>query len=593
MLKKLSIGRRLIVGFGLAIILSVLMIGLSLSGLYDARGRYMNLMNGPIESVDDVKDARLHLNTMARTVRDMALDPDTATYGASEAELAKSKSEVSKLVTKILAEYKAKDNYAKEWADAITAWQNSVDQIVMTLKSGNRVQAMEMIVDECTPALQDMARKANLVADSLMNIRTTELEKVESYTRKTAIAIWVMLIIDVIILVILSIRITASIIVPLGEMKTTMIAMSKGDLHTPCTYESNDEVGITAAALRASQKNLANMVESLDDALAQMAAGNFQVALSADFPGDLTSIKTSVENLLVRLNEVMSQLRSSGSQVASGADQVSSGAQALAQGATQQASSVEELSATINEISSASKQNAQTAVQVRNLANEAGVAIEKSSQQMQEMLAAMNDISNSSSEISKIIKTIEDIAFQTNILALNAAVEAARAGTAGKGFAVVADEVRNLASKSAEASKNTAALIEQAIHAVERGSALATGTADALNEASAKAHEAVTNIDHITDAVDQEASSIEQITIGIDQISAVVQTNSATSEESAAASEELSSQAQVMHNLLSRFQLDGGSQMGGYSAPAQPEYSSDYDNYDDYTPYVTGNFDKY
>ncbi len=595
MFKKLSIRGRLLAGFGLAILLSALMIVLSLAEVQDAHRRFMNLMDGPIETVDDVKNARLYINAMARTVRDMALNPDSSTYSSSEADIAENKKDIAKLTSKIMAGTYGKNSYVKEWVDSITEWQYAADEIIMTIKSGNRTRAMEMIVNECTPALREMAKKAILVTDTLSNIRSEELQRVNSYIRRITLTIFIMMLFEVIILVLITIRIIASILSPLDEMKKTMIAMSKGDLHTTCAYEGDDEVGVTAAALCSSQQTLSNIISDLGTALEQMAAGNFQVSLNTEFPGDLSNIKNSVEHLLDRLNEVMSQLRSSGTQVASGADQVSSGAQALAQGATEQASSVEELSATINEISTASKKNAQTAVDVRNLANDAGSAIEKSGQQMQEMLSAMNDISNSSSEISKIIKTIEDIAFQTNILALNAAVEAARAGTAGKGFAVVADEVRNLASKSAEASKNTAALIEQAIHAVERGSALATGTADALNEASAKARDVVTNIDYITDAVDQEAASIEQITIGIDQISAVVQTNSATSEESAAASEELSSQAQMMHTLLNRFQLDGGSSMGGFStpaAPAQSQYRSNFDSYDDYTPSAT-NFDKY
>lgn len=596
MLKKLSIRGRLIVGFGLVSLLSVVMIVLALSSVQSIRTRYVALIEGPIEVVDSIKDARLHINAMARIVRDMALDPDTSKYSQSEADITSRKSEVAALTAQVQETYAAKDNYAKEWSDSITRWENEADRIIATLKSGDRIQAMEMLVNECTPLLLQMNDKAALATQSMITQRDTELDNVKSHARTITIFVAVLLAITAIVLLIISIRITRSIVRPLNVMKTTMVAMSEGDLHTECEYEGDDEVGVTAAALRSSQQTLSNLIDVLDNALEQMAAGNFKITLDTEFPGDLSSIKVSLANLLDRLNEVMVQLRNSGDQVAAGADQVSSGAQALAQGATEQASSVEELSATISEISAASKENAKTAAQVRSLANEAGVSIQKSAEQMQEMLVAMDDISNSSSEIGKIIKTIEDIAFQTNILALNAAVEAARAGTAGKGFAVVADEVRNLASKSAEASKNTAALIEQAIQAVERGSTLATGTANALEEARGKAREAVANIDHITDAVDQEASSIEQITIGIDQISAVVQTNSATSEESAAASEELSSQAQIMHSLLSRFQLEDG-QSGFDAAPMamaqQPQYDDDLDSYTPPMPSTGSNFDKY
>ena len=597
MLKKLSIRGRLIAGFGLICLLSIVMIILGLTSTRNVRMHYMDLLNGPIATVEEIKEARMHINGVARIIRDMALDPDTSKYSQSEADANSRITAAANAIDYAQRGYTANDNYMKQWVAQFSDWRNEADRIISTLKAGKRVEAMDMLVDECTPLILKMSENATAATDSMIAEREKEVDRITTNARSTSIIIAVLLLFTIIVLIVTCVRLTRSIVTPLDRMKNSMIAMSEGDLHADCSYEGNDEVGMTVAALQSSQKTLSRLINELDEALEEMASGNFKISLNMEFPGDFSSIKTSVQKLLARLNEVMLQLHNAGNQVSSGADQVSSGAQSLAQGATEQASSVEELSATINEISTTSKENAEIAAQVRSLANQAGVSIQKSTEQMQEMLSAMDDISSSSNEIGKIIKTIEDIAFQTNILALNAAVEAARAGTAGKGFAVVADEVRNLASKSAEASKNTAALIEQAIQAVKRGSTLATGTAQTLREASNLTHDTVKKIDHIADAVDQEASSIEQITIGIDQISAVVQTNSATSEESAAASEELSSQAQMMHSLLSYFQLEENHlpPLDGTASSSQMG-ASHYDDgyhYNSSAQSDTSNFDKY
>ncbi len=346
---------------------------------------------------------------------------------------------------------------------------------------------------------------------------------------------------------------------PISEIENAAIKMAEGDLDVEISYTSKDELGILASQVRRLIRKLQVIIDDENKFLAKMAAGDFTVdsICEEEYTGGFHPLLVSFRGIAEKLNDTMLQISQSSSQVAAGSEQVSNGAQALSQGATEQASSVQELAATINEISNRVKQNADNAQQANAMAGSVSTEMNVSNEKMQRMIQAMGDISNCSSEIGKIIKTIEDIAFQTNILALNAAVEAARAGTAGKGFAVVADEVRNLASKSAEASQNTSALIENSLKAVENGTKIADETAQNLLQAVNDVNEMTNIIGQISEASSNQADAISQITMGIDQISSVVQTNSATAEESAAASEELSSQSQIMRSLVGRFRLKG------------------------------------
>lgn len=368
----------------------------------------------------------------------------------------------------------------------------------------------------------------------------------------------IILIVSVLIAALVGLRIANAIGMPIRTCAERLDLLAKGDLSSEVPQVTGkDETATLANATGSIVSTMHGIINDITWGLGEMAQGNFTVMSSAAdlYVGDFQPLSVSMYNIMQEMSVTLSQIDESADQVSSGSDQVSSSAQALSQGATEQASSVQELAATINEISQQVQDTAQNADVAREKTAHAGDLVNASNGQMQEMMTAMSDISEKSSEIGKIIKTIEDIAFQTNILALNAAVEAARAGAAGKGFAVVADEVRSLAGKSAEASKNTAAMIDDAIQAIERGTSLAGVTAESLNDVVSSAQEVVVAVDKIAAAATQQAQSVAQVTQGIDQISSVVQTNSATAEESAAASEELSGQAQMLKDLVGRFQL--------------------------------------
>lgn len=310
-------------------------------------------------------------------------------------------------------------------------------------------------------------------------------------------------------------------------------------------------IGLGIILARVISKPLVQMVEAAN----QIADGNLDVAINLDTKDEIGSLAQAFRNMTENINAVMTNINSASEQVAAGSMQVSDSSMSLSQGATEQASSIEQLTASIEEIASQSKQNAENAETAEEMSGESQKIAEQGNLQMANMVNAMVEINDSSNSINKIIKVIDDIAFQTNILALNAAVEAARAGAHGKGFAVVAEEVRNLAAKSASAAKETTSMIEGSIQKVEVGTKLANETARALDKIVEGAMQANQLIGQIVAASQEQSQGIGQINQGIAQISEVIQTTSATSEETAAASEELSGQADMLKSQVATFKL--------------------------------------
>ena len=343
---------------------------------------------------------------------------------------------------------------------------------------------------------------------------------------------------------------------PLKKISEVGKEVAGGNFDVEIHYPHKDEIGELSGSISEVIGRSKKIVFDLRDRLDAMAGGNFTENLeSEEYVGDYAPLLESLKHIQEDMNRTLQEVHASSVQVLSSAEQVNTGAQSLSQGATEQASSIEELSANMQDISQSIQASTKTAGDAYKLQGEAGVAVLQSNEKMEEMRKAMDDITAKSNEISKIIKTIDDIAFQTNILSLNAAIEAARAGAAGKGFAVVADEVGNLAQKSAKAAQNTGLLIEETIEAVEKGAKITEETAESLNSVSKSTEEVNTLIEKISSASSKDLEGITSLNQGLQQISSVVQANSATAEQSAAASEELTGQANKMNELVERFQL--------------------------------------
>ena len=417
--------------------------------------------------------------------------------------------------------------------------------------------ARTMLLDEYQPLVTDAVNTLIQIsqiaeADAEQNyLSTTDMQKMLVFAQ-LAMAGGAL-----VITVLLSTYLSGSLRRPLRELEVSAEKIVRGDMDIKITYESKDEMGSLAKAFRNMASILSDVISDASRLLEEMADGNFDVRTKAEesYVGDFQGLLLSIRKLNRGLSSTLGQINLSADQVAAGASQVSNGSQALSQGATEQASAVEELAATISNISEQIKETASNALDARKRSGVAGDEMEGCNTQMHDMMSAMQEINRTSNEIGKIIKTIEDIAFQTNILALNAAVEASRAGIAGKGFAVVAEEVRNLAGKSTAASKDTAELIESSIKAVSRGTKIADSTAQALVKVVEEVRLVASAVENIADAAEEQAGAVEQVTVGVDQISSVVQTNSATAEQSAAASQELSSQAEVLKDLVAQFVL--------------------------------------
>ena len=428
-------------------------------------------------------------------------------------------------------------------------YKSYMQQVVNYVQSGQNEQAKNVIlVDSDEVGNELRASFLSLMKDNAADGEERS-EHNDAMASQAIITMIIVIAVGVIIPIVLGLYISRIISTPIKKMVKAADKLALGDVDVNVEADSKDEVG----SLALSFGKMIDNIRAQALAAEKVASGDLTVEVPISSPNDLLGNKLA--ELVRKNNEVLSDIYGASEQVAVGSKQVSDSSILLSEGATEQSTAIEELTASIEEISSQTTLNAQNANQANELAEEAKANAKQGNAQMQEMLKAMDEINEASTNISKVIKVIDDIAFQTNILALNAAVEAARAGQHGKGFAVVAEEVRNLAARSANAAKETTDMIEGSIKKSEGGTIIAKNTAQALDKIVDGIEHVATLVSGIANASNEQAIGIKQINQGIMQVSQVVQSNSATSEESAAASEELSSQASLLKETVNQYKL--------------------------------------
>jgi len=557
MFKNMKVKVSLAIGFGVTIVISISIIILMLLIIDYQSTTYSSIINSQVRANELILQCRIYTNIAARNVRDMALDPSDPQNETAQVYIDEILSELETYTKELIDVYPLNDNGLEVYTNAMQEWYSEVPDIISAINAGNQQEAIKLIKNDCTPKLNDMIGTAKSISANLLKEQDRIIAKQQEQSRLAETIMITVAVVATLFVMFIAARLIASITRPVKQVSVALKGFSMGKLDIPVTYKSRSELGGMCDALRTSQNVLSELISDECRILDEMSNGNFDVKTKDEniYVGELNNILKSIRAINRNLSDAIGQIMQGADLVASEAVQVSNGSQSLAQGSTEQASSVEQLASTIVEISNNSKNNAHNSEQASAQSKLAGRQVEESVSLMGDMVLAMEKISDSSNEIGKIIATIENIAFQTNILALNAAVEASRAGEVGKGFAVVAEEVRGLAAKSDEAAKATKNLIEHSILTVNEGNGIVKSVSDSLAKTVGISQKVLEAVHSITQATTEEAESIEQVTRGINEISCVVQTNSATSEEFAATSAEMSNQAALMKDILSRFTL--------------------------------------
>ena len=554
-LENMHLKERISYGYRKVIIMMLVSGLLSIAVIVVLFANMMNYVYRVNAADQAVKICRMNVNAAARNIREMALNEDTSTYESYEQTVEKLLAEVNSQLEIMKQTGVVPDELYTEYSSALNDWGNIGYSIMNEIKEGNRDEAIEDILNECTPALNKSVETV-IKLDEL----TDELDRRDVVsTIICAIVglagIAICLIFALVLTKKTSKRVLETILEPIRAIEDVAKELTEGNLHSNLEYHSDDEIGRLAHSMRKSTRILGTYIDDIDRAMKLFSEGNFDVQPEVEWRGDFVGILNSFMAFEKSMADTVKGIQNVSDQVSSGAEQVAASANDLADGATNQASVVEELTATVTGVSEQIEHNSNAAKEISGRVGDLGGAILESNGKMREMVDSMNEINQASQEIDKIIATINEIATQTNLLALNASIEAARAGEAGKGFAVVANQVNVLADQSAQAAKESAALIESSVSAVEKGMVVAKETAAQLEEVADTSKIITREVTGIAETLETQAAEMKQINLGIEQINDVVQTNSATSQECAAASEQMNNEANGLREMIRKFKV--------------------------------------